>query len=284
MINNKLNLRQGVTFVVFIAAAISANTASAFGSIGDDVETICANAGNPIEPLQCTSCHDDGDGGSGDGKTAASGDIATIIDFFCPDPVVIPPEPTCTDNDGDGYDLEGNCGLADCDDSDPLINPEAQEDCGDGIDNNCNGLIDTADPTAINCPIACTDMDGDGFNTEGGVCGAVDCDDENAEVNPGAEESCTDGVDNNCNDMIDAADAACAVPPTEPPTEPTEPPTEPTEPTEPPTGGEDGDEDRDDDRDDHDDDDDDDDDDEADEDRRDRGDRRGDRRSRGDRD
>jgi hypothetical protein len=25
---------------------------------------------------------------------------------------------------------------------------EANEVCGDGVDNNCNGLIDTADPTA----------------------------------------------------------------------------------------------------------------------------------------
>jgi hypothetical protein len=272
MFNCKLNLRRGLNFVVFIAAAVSANTAFAFGSIGDEVESICANAGNEmiVDTGSCFACHNDGDGGSGAGKTAASGDLATIIEYFCPDPVVIPPVPTCIDNDGDGYDLEGNCGLADCNDSDPLINPEAQEDCGDGIDNNCNGLIDTADPTAINCPIACTDMDGDGFSTEGGVCGAVDCDDNNAAVNPGAEESCTDGVDNNCNDMIDAADAACAVSP-------------PVPPTEPPTGGDDGDHDGDDD--DHDDDDDDDDDEsDGDRDRDHRGDRRGDRRSRGDRD
>lgn len=33
----------------------------------------------------------------------------------------------------------------DCNDEDPAINPEAIEDCDDGIDNDCDGLIDTAD-------------------------------------------------------------------------------------------------------------------------------------------
>ena len=30
----------------------------------------------------------------------------------------------------------------DCNDTDPSINPLAEEVCDDGIDNNCNGLID----------------------------------------------------------------------------------------------------------------------------------------------
>ena len=44
----------------------------------------------------------------------------------------------CIDNDHDGWTYD--CG--DCDDSDPTINPGAQEICDDGIDNNCDGQID----------------------------------------------------------------------------------------------------------------------------------------------
>ena len=42
------------------------------------------------------------------------------------------------------------------------------------------------DPTYF-CPgSTCTDGDGDGFATEGGSCGSVDCDDDNADIFPGA--------------------------------------------------------------------------------------------------
>lgn len=52
----------------------------------------------------------------------------------------------------------------------------------------------------------CTDGDGDGYSTEGGRCGPVDCNDNDSYINPGAVESCTDGVDNNCNGLTDADD------------------------------------------------------------------------------
>jgi len=49
--------------------------------------------------------------------------------------------PVCPDRDQDGY-TDAACGGADCNDADPTINPGAPEICGDGIDNNCNGLVD----------------------------------------------------------------------------------------------------------------------------------------------
>jgi len=56
------------------------------------------------------------------------------------------PEPECTDNDGDGYSIEGeDCGPVDCDDEDPLVYPGSTEVCDNGIDDDCDGDIDSSD-------------------------------------------------------------------------------------------------------------------------------------------
>jgi len=61
----------------------------------------------------------------------------------------------CWDTDGDGYKDE-TCGGSDCDDSDPAVNPGAVEGpagdptCSDGLDNDCDGDLDAADP---NCEL-----------------------------------------------------------------------------------------------------------------------------------
>jgi hypothetical protein len=143
-------------------------------------------------------------------------------------PLPPPPAPTCTDNDLDSYSVEGGmCGLIDCNDNDAAINPGATELCSDGIDNNCNMLVDTLDATALDCPVACTDTDNDMFSPDGGACGMLDCNDNNAAINPGAIEICDDNIDNNCNDMIDTAEPSCPVinpPPVDPPVDPMDPP------------------------------------------------------------
>lgn len=48
------------------------------------------------------------------------------------------------DADGDGWVVEENECLpgGDCDDNDPTIFPGAEELCGDGVDNDCDGAID----------------------------------------------------------------------------------------------------------------------------------------------
>jgi len=80
----------------------------------------------------------------------------------------------------------------DCDD-DPAtgssINPGEDEICSDGIDNDCDGLVDCYDEIA--CALdeacsACLDGDGDGYFAIDGLCsGGDDCDDEDPDVNPG---------------------------------------------------------------------------------------------------
>lgn len=107
---------------------------------------------------------------------------------FSPGPYVL-----CPDLDGDGFYADTDCG-----DTNPRVNPEAPEFCGDGLDNNCNGLTDES------CP-DCTDNDADGFYAQLG-CGLPDCNDSSAAVNPGAPEVC-DGSDNNCDNQVDEATA-----------------------------------------------------------------------------
>jgi len=54
------------------------------------------------------------------------------------------PALTCTDQDGDGFAINGGgCGPVDCNDANPAIYPGAPELCGDLVDNNCDGTVDT---------------------------------------------------------------------------------------------------------------------------------------------
>jgi hypothetical protein len=106
----------------------------------------------------------------------------------------------CPDLDNDGFDQS-----LDCDDRNAAINPEATEICN-GVDDDCNGEVDEAEVCR-----ECDDSDRDGFFAQDGCGTPVDCDDRNRAVNPGAEETCFDGIDNNCNGEVDEDCALCDV-------------------------------------------------------------------------
>ncbi|MCO4748001.1 MAG: hypothetical protein KC912_24625, partial [Proteobacteria bacterium] len=102
----------------------------------------------------------------------------------------------------------------DCDDTDPDIVPGADEVC-DGIDNDCDALIDDQDNDTIGATwYVDTDSDGFGAGAPSSACaqpaGYVanddDCDDSRNDINPGIPEEC-DGYDNDCDGFIDGADS-----------------------------------------------------------------------------
>ncbi|MBT7237321.1 hypothetical protein HN865_00510 [Candidatus Woesearchaeota archaeon] len=49
----------------------------------------------------------------------------------------------------------------------------------------------------------CTDSDGDTYSVEGGVCGEVDCNDDNSGINPGIIDSSCNGIDEDCSTVAD---------------------------------------------------------------------------------
>ena len=151
--------------------------------------------------LLCTlcACSDKGDNGSD--RTGSDADAAAV------------------DDDGDGYAAD-----IDCDDTDSAIHPDAPEVC-DEVDNNCDGLVDDADPT-VDLATASSwlaDVDGDGFGDDanrvdacaapaGHVATGGDCDDSNAAIHPDATEVCDlFGVDEDCNGVADDEDSGVDV-------------------------------------------------------------------------
>jgi len=128
------------------------------------------------------------------------------------------------DSDGDGYgapdyyveSCEAVSGYvldwSDCDDLDATINVDGFEVC-DGADNDCDGLTDDEDDAVDVTTMTdwYIDADGDGYGDEtatavtqcaqpsGTANDNTDCDDAEGTTNPGMEEICDDGADNDCS-------------------------------------------------------------------------------------
>ncbi len=95
----------------------------------------------------------------------------------------------------------------DCNDSDLSVSPSGVETCN-GIDDDCSGVIDDGIPYYDYY----MDFDGDGFGDasmvmdtcltsapDGFVENSLDCDDDNAQIYPGAPEVSDNGIDEDCS-------------------------------------------------------------------------------------
>jgi hypothetical protein len=140
----------------------------------------------------------------------------------------------CVDADGDGFGdattAAESCtqpagtvsDATDCDDTRAVVHLGAIEIC-DGLDDDCDGLVDQLDPSVADALTWYADADADGFGDAfdpgalwclgdepaGSVLSATDCDDAAAATNPAAVEVC-DHADDDCDGMVDEPDAADA--------------------------------------------------------------------------
>ena len=116
-----------------------------------------------------------------------------------------------------GYAPDGG----DCDDEDPAVGPASPELCN-GLDDDCDGLVD-GDDSDVDLSTGGSyyaDSDGDGYGDAatgttacdvppGYVTDSTDCDDSAASVSPAGTEVCN-GIDDDCDGVVDPDTSSAA--------------------------------------------------------------------------
>lgn len=110
---------------------------------------------------------------------------------------------------------------SDCDDSEASTNPAGSEICN-GVDDDCDGLVDDEDDSldSTTLDVFYLDADGDGWGTvsstvsactapEGHVAEGGDCDDGDSAIHPDTWDM-IDGVDNDCDGLVDQVPTSSA--------------------------------------------------------------------------
>ncbi len=198
--------------------------ADAFGDAASSTLACDVPSGNVLDDTDC----DDADGAVNPAATETCNGLDDDCDTLVDDAdTAADPTSWYADADGDGY---GDASVSvsacdapsgyvanneDCDDTSIDVSPAGTEACN-GIDDDCDGLVDDddspADPTTW-----FEDLDGDGYggSTSAVSCDAPtgfvsldgDCDDTDTDYHPGASESdCADPADYNCDGSTGYAD------------------------------------------------------------------------------
>ncbi|MGD8616630.1 MAG: hypothetical protein PVI91_13355 [Gammaproteobacteria bacterium] len=137
------------------------------------------------------------------------------------------------DNDGDGYSSNRDCDDGDasvwelnsCGECAPeppggcgtcTVTEDPEASCSDGLDNDCDTLVDGDDPDCATGS-ACADYQDKGTCNADAACewqgnpNTGSCEDAACTVTENPEVSCSDGVDNDCDGATDSGDSDCAV-------------------------------------------------------------------------
>lgn len=97
-------------------------------AVGDEPLTVYGTYDKILKTFTGTLDYDNNSSATFNGTVSGCGDLTGSNILIYP----------YIDSDGDGYSVEEG----DCNDDDATVNPGAEEICGDGIDNNCNGEVD----------------------------------------------------------------------------------------------------------------------------------------------
>lgn len=223
-------------------AAVNPDAAEICNGIDDDCDPLTTIAGdvdsdNDGYPV-CNGDCDDANASVHPGASEVCNDIDDDCNGQVDDGLTF--ADYCPDADGDGFgdssDVLSSClgtppvgriaDCGDCDDSSILRKPGLGELC-DGIDNDCNNIVD--DPDQLTFITYYQDLDGDGFGSseisdefcetvppegwssktgdcsgcmEGDACG--ESLDQNGSINPNAVEVEGNNIDENCDGSLDA--------------------------------------------------------------------------------
>jgi hypothetical protein len=172
--------------------------------VSGDCNDLCA-ACNPDGTEICDELDNDCDGAIDEGLSV------TVWRDADSDGYGNPPSEHVDCEVAEGYVTNGD----DCDDIHAAAHPGADELC-DGVDNNCDGVVDEGLLTTFYA-----DTDGDGYGDDataveacaapqGYVATSGDCVDTAAAINPAAAEVEGDEVDNDCDGTVDEGPGADA--------------------------------------------------------------------------